>query len=144
MRSGMAIIQGSLQRKNEELLQAYREKSRKHIQTQELYDKLKRRAMLGQVQDAASDAVDNIEALAINSRFLDQSGNVERRPSRSFLNPGPQVSSLPQPCIQEDGVTRSMLPPAGGGGTKGPWAAFSSQESNHRMSWFRTEILRSQ
>ncbi|ROW08097.1 hypothetical protein VPNG_06135 [Cytospora leucostoma] len=54
----MALDQDNLRRKNDELNQAYKDKSRKLLQTQELYDKLKRRAMLGQIQDAASDAVD--------------------------------------------------------------------------------------
>lgn len=51
--------QEALRRKNEELSLAYKEKNRKLLQTQELYDKLKRKAMLGHIQDAASDAVDN-------------------------------------------------------------------------------------
>ncbi|KAI1089081.1 hypothetical protein F5B19DRAFT_495721 [Rostrohypoxylon terebratum] len=46
-------------RKNDELTQAYKEKNRKLLQTQELYDKLKRKAMLGQIQDAAEDAIDS-------------------------------------------------------------------------------------
>lgn len=54
----MAAEQDELRKKNEELSQAYKEKSRKLLNTQELYDKLKRRLMLGQIQDAASDAVD--------------------------------------------------------------------------------------
>ncbi|KAJ0113976.1 E3 ubiquitin-protein ligase CCNB1IP1 [Diaporthe amygdali] len=56
--ASMALDHDSLNRKNEELVQAYKEKNRKLLQTQELYDKLKRRAMLGHIQDAASDAVD--------------------------------------------------------------------------------------
>lgn len=51
--------QDSLHRKNEELTQAYKEKNRKLLQTQELYDKIKRKAMLGQIQDAAEDAIDS-------------------------------------------------------------------------------------
>lgn len=54
----MNLDHDSLRRKNEELTQAYKEKNRKLLQTQELYDKLKRKAMLGHIQDAASDAVD--------------------------------------------------------------------------------------
>lgn len=54
----MNIDHDSLRRKNEELAQAYKDKNRKLLQTQELYDKLKRKAMLGHIQDAASDAVD--------------------------------------------------------------------------------------
>ncbi|KAI1383602.1 uncharacterized protein F4822DRAFT_434715 [Hypoxylon trugodes] len=51
--------QDSLRRKYDELSQAYKEKNRKLLQVQELYDKLKRKAMLGQLQDAAEDAVDS-------------------------------------------------------------------------------------
>lgn len=56
--ASMNIDHDSLRRKYEELAQAYKEKNRKLLQTQELYDKLKRKAMLGHIQDAASDAVD--------------------------------------------------------------------------------------
>ncbi|KAI0148233.1 hypothetical protein F4776DRAFT_660404 [Hypoxylon sp. NC0597] len=52
-------LTGNLRRKNDELAQAYKEKNRKLLQIQELYDKLKRKAMLGQIQDAAEDAIDS-------------------------------------------------------------------------------------
>ncbi|KAF3767482.1 hypothetical protein M406DRAFT_27726, partial [Cryphonectria parasitica EP155] len=55
---GMSLDQESLQKKYNDLCRAYREKNHKLSQTQELYDKLKRKAMLGHIQDAASDAVD--------------------------------------------------------------------------------------
>jgi E3 ubiquitin-protein ligase CCNP1IP1 len=59
----MTLDQESLQRKNDELVLALKEKNKKLLRTQELYDKLKRKAMLGQIQDAASDMVSsNIEA----------------------------------------------------------------------------------
>ena len=48
-----------MRRKNEELVQAYREKNRKLLQTQELYDKVKRKADMGNIQRAACDAVDS-------------------------------------------------------------------------------------
>lgn len=48
-----------MRRRNEELAQAYRDKSRKLLQTQELYDKAKRKAEMGHIQRAASDAVDS-------------------------------------------------------------------------------------
>ncbi|KAI1103906.1 hypothetical protein F4804DRAFT_308854 [Jackrogersella minutella] len=57
--TGMRMDQDSLHRKNEELTHAYKEKNRKLLQIQELYDKLKRKAMLGQIQDAAEDAIDS-------------------------------------------------------------------------------------
>lgn len=56
--ASMALDQDNLRRKYDELAQAYKDKNRKLLQAQELYDKLKRKAMLGQIQDAASDAVD--------------------------------------------------------------------------------------
>jgi len=52
----MTIDHDGLQKKNEEITQAYKEKSRKLLQIQELYDKLKQKTMLGQVQGAAEDA----------------------------------------------------------------------------------------
>ncbi|KAK8127409.1 hypothetical protein PG984_008517 [Apiospora sp. TS-2023a] len=51
--------QKSLREKNTELAQAYKDKNRKLLQVQELYDKLKRKAMLGQMQDAAEDAIES-------------------------------------------------------------------------------------
>ncbi|KAL2683057.1 hypothetical protein Neosp_007520 [[Neocosmospora] mangrovei] len=56
--SGMTAEQDALRRKNEEIGQAFKEKSRKVLQLQELYDKVKRRAELGQIRKAASAAVD--------------------------------------------------------------------------------------
>ncbi|RGP66402.1 e3 ubiquitin- ligase ccnb1ip1 [Fusarium longipes] len=57
--SSLMAEQESLRRKHEEVSQAFKEKSRKVLQLQELYDKVKRRAELGQIQRAASDAVDH-------------------------------------------------------------------------------------
>ncbi|XXG95027.1 hypothetical protein Hte_001287 [Hypoxylon texense] len=57
--SNSRVDQDNLRRKNDELTQAYKEKNRKYLQIQELYDKLKRKAMLGQMQNAAEDAADS-------------------------------------------------------------------------------------
>lgn len=48
-----------MRRKNDELAQAFKEKNKRFLQVQELYDKLKRKAMMGQMQDAAENAVDS-------------------------------------------------------------------------------------
>ncbi|RSM07961.1 hypothetical protein CEP52_004932 [Fusarium oligoseptatum] len=65
--TGMAAEQDALQRKNDEIGQALKEKSRKVLQLQELYDKVKRKAELGQIQKAASDAVEiTLEASQLN------------------------------------------------------------------------------
>lgn len=73
----MALDQETLRRKNEELSTAYKEKSRKLMQMQELYDKLKRKAMLGHIQDAASDAVDTTlhGGVAMGSTHLERTEN---------------------------------------------------------------------
>lgn len=52
------ITQNDLQKKNHELAEALREKTRKHNQMQELYNKLKRRTLYSRAQTAASEAVD--------------------------------------------------------------------------------------
>ncbi|KAH8194926.1 hypothetical protein TruAng_010911 [Truncatella angustata] len=56
--TNLSFDQQSLHRKNDELTQALKDKNKKFMQTQELYDKLKRKAMMGQMQHAAEDAVD--------------------------------------------------------------------------------------
>ncbi|KAL0769383.1 hypothetical protein CaCOL14_008691 [Colletotrichum acutatum] len=48
-----------MRRKHEELARSYQDKCRKLTQVQELYDKVKRKAELGQMEAAASDAVDS-------------------------------------------------------------------------------------
>ncbi|KAI0193207.1 hypothetical protein EV127DRAFT_489110 [Xylaria flabelliformis] len=66
------IERDELRKKYEELLQTCKEKNRKLLQTQELYDKLKRKAMLGQVQDAAEDAVEStLQAPLVNNNGVE-------------------------------------------------------------------------
>lgn len=48
---------GVLRQKNDEFAQAYKEKSQRLLQTQDLYDRLKRVAEMGNIQRAATDAV---------------------------------------------------------------------------------------
>ena len=132
-RIDMSVDQDNLRRKNEELIQAFREKSRKLLQTQELYDKRKRQDMLGQVQNAASDAVDHtIQASATANRFADAVGNQNQ--SQHSVQPSP-FSSMQNNGIQYSGaalsgVGSSMAPPTGRTGNgDGTWAGFSSQKS---------------
>lgn len=63
----MAVDLKSLQQKNSDLLKLYGEKSRKHQQTQHLYETLKKRYMINNVQTAASEHV-NQTLQAINSQ----------------------------------------------------------------------------
>ena len=56
----MHIDQDRLKAENKNLVTAYREKSRKHQQTQELYDRLKRKDMAAATQSAAFESVDEV------------------------------------------------------------------------------------
>ena len=69
--------QESIKKKHHDLLEAFREKSRKHNQTQELYDKLKRRTLLSHVKSAASNSVDQAlhDASARSNRHADLGGD---------------------------------------------------------------------
>ncbi|KAL9945091.1 hypothetical protein ACHAP0_000037 [Verticillium nonalfalfae] len=55
----LALQNDAMRRKYDELGQAFKDKSRRLLQTQELYDRVKRRAEMGQMQAAACDAVDS-------------------------------------------------------------------------------------
>lgn len=80
--------QESLRRKHEEISQAYKEKSRKVLQLQELYDKVKRRAELGHIQRAASDAVDHtLQATQLDQGYsanMTAHNNVENNSAPTF------------------------------------------------------------
>ncbi|KAH8808911.1 cyclin B1 interacting protein-like protein 1 [Xylogone sp. PMI_703] len=96
--SSLQLDQENLRRKNEELAQAFREKSRKHLQTQELYDKLKRREMLGQVQHAASCAAENnVQALATGGSVIENTAGLSqvRDMSTPLPNPHRNVPMFP-------------------------------------------------
>jgi len=131
----MQFDQDGLRRKNEELVQAIREKSRKQLQTQELYDKLKRRAMLGEVQNAALDAVDhNIQASVVANRFVDRvdSQNQPHRPP-----PPPLFSNHQTNGMQHAGLVAGNGLNGGahsGSNEQGEdtWAGFSSHGTGQR------------
>lgn len=56
----MQIDQDKLKTENTNLVAVFREKSRKHQQTQELYDRLKRKEMTAATQSAAFNSVDEV------------------------------------------------------------------------------------
>lgn len=56
----MQIDQDKLRSENNNLIVAFREKSRKHQQTQELFNRLKRKEMTSATQSAAVDSVDEV------------------------------------------------------------------------------------
>ncbi|KAF8861801.1 cyclin B1 interacting protein-like protein 1 [Acephala macrosclerotiorum] len=142
--ANMQVDQDTLQRRNEELTQAFREKTRKQMQTQELYDKLKRKAMLGQVQEAALDAVDHtVQASVIGNRFVDRVGNQLQSQPQPQRYPAPLFSNQPPNSMQRPGAI------GGGGTTMGPpvtqarhggnaWAGFSSQGGSQQNPLMQT------
>ena len=95
----MQADQSNLRRKNEELSQVVHEKSRTLLHTQDLYDKLKHRVMLGQVHDAASDAAtDTVQAPPTANRYVDRAG-AENQRSTSL----PLCQSVQDGLIQNPG-----------------------------------------
>lgn len=56
----LQIDRDSLQSENTRLLNASRERDRKHKQTQDLYDRLKRKEMMSATQSAAFESVDEV------------------------------------------------------------------------------------
>jgi len=133
----MQVDQETLRRKNEELIQAVREKSRKQLQTQELYDKLKRRAMLGEVQNAALDAVDhNIQASVTANRFVDRVDNENQphRPPPLPLFSNQQTSGMQHPGLDPGNGLNRTVHNGRNGHAEDTWAGFSSQGSGLRKS----------
>lgn len=130
--TGMQVDADSLRRKNQDLHQNLQEKTRKQMQTQELYDKLKRRTMLGQVQNAASDAVDHtIQESVSANRFADRTGGPNQRPAQPPLFIEVSNGEFQQPggvpigranIQSQDSAVRN----------EGSWPGFSSQGSIHR------------
>ncbi|KAG0652849.1 RING-type E3 ubiquitin transferase CCNB1IP1 [Hyphodiscus hymeniophilus] len=129
--SGLQVDQENLRRKNDELSQALREKSRKLLQTQELYDKLKRRALLGQVQDAAHDAVDDtLQASTTADRFVDRVGAQNQYHTSHPIHQGAQSGGMQSPGPGLN-TGQHMGPPQfnRGGNTERTWPGFSSQDA---------------
>ncbi len=83
-----------LQKKTHELSDALREKTRKHNQVQELYNKLKRKTLYSQVQTAASDAVN--QALRTNLHLAAETNNqFEGVPARQVHDLTEEAPSVP-------------------------------------------------
>lgn len=119
-----------LKQKHEELIQAYREKCRKALQTQEMFDRSKRKEMIGHVRNAASDAVEHtIEASVAAGRFAERGGYPNQRPVETPHFPNLQASGMQHPgVISSNGNINNMAPPVGRNGNEHTnWAGFSSQ-----------------
>jgi E3 ubiquitin-protein ligase CCNP1IP1 len=119
--------QEALRRKHDDLVQLYKEKSRRLLQVQELYDKVKQKVQMGNIQRAASDAVDSTlfsgtdaaEAAAStfdrNKRVPTTSLESGQRPDFSEMNKG-----LPRSRLNQQGDTNQ-------------WAHFSLSRSGNDL-----------
>ncbi|SLM40206.1 hypothetical protein LPUS_10952 [Lasallia pustulata] len=148
----MHIDQEKLKMDNANLVQAFREKSRKHQQTQELYERLKRKEMTAATQSAAFESVDEV---------LQSAGGRQMPANIAESYPVPQFRSNPrapsQPPLpqfnqnytgterlhghQRDGSGGMMPPPPGrpGAGYNNPTYA-SHNEVMATPSQHRTRL----
>ena len=76
----MQVDQDRLKTENTNLVTAFREKSRKHQQTQELYDRLKRKEMTAATQSAAYETVDEVLG-SVTRHGQDFAGNIPHFPN---------------------------------------------------------------
>lgn len=122
----MQIDQDKLKTENSNLVTAFREKSRKHQQTQELYDRLKRREMTAATQSAAFDSVDEVLG-SISSRacqdpnqpnLSQQYQSVSRLPGQQDFSHAPgdvhgqqQVYSHGRTVSNGSQGSRGLMPP---------------------------------
>ncbi len=77
----MQIDQDRLKNENTNLVAAFREKSRKHQQTQELYDRLKRKEMTAATQSAAYQSVDEVLGSAAGRHGQDHPSGMSQYPN---------------------------------------------------------------
>lgn len=112
----MHIDQDKLKLDNANLVQAFREKSRKHQQTQELYDRLKRKEMTAATQSAAFDSVDEVLQSA-GGRQMQPNTNNSHHIQQFRLNPrAPSQPPLPQFAQDYTGTERLHNHQRGGSG----------------------------
>src|SRR2546430_10298271 len=73
----MQLDQENLKRKNDELVEALREKNHKYLQTQELYNKLKRRTLLSEFQTTTTNTMNMASQISTASNiFSDRRGHI--------------------------------------------------------------------
>ncbi|KAG9229357.1 cyclin B1 interacting protein-like protein 1 [Amylocarpus encephaloides] len=125
--SNLHVEKDALRRKNEELSLAFREKSRKYLQTQEMFDKMKRRSMLGHVQGAAADAVEeSIQASVAANRYADRLGDQDQ-----CISPPLFSNQHPSHSHNQGSVNPGNMPPPGfSAGNRENWNGFGSQGKN--------------
>lgn len=112
----MQLDQDKLKSDNQNLINALREKNRKHAQTQELYDRLKRKEMTAATRNAAYDSADDVLQSAVRGRGETiQQGRKPQGPSPLGRYSGRGDSRSPAKVyhgnIGMGGNDREMMPP---------------------------------
>lgn len=97
----MHIDQEKLKMENANLVQAFRDKSRKHQQTQELYDRLKRKEMTAATQSAAFESVDEVLQSATSRQMPTNTSNSHH--SQQFRS---NAGAPSQPPLEHIGTER--------------------------------------
>lgn len=125
----MQIERDNLQRRNEELANLARDKSKKLLHAQELYDKSKRRDHLERIQHGACDAVeDTIQTSTAAGRFVDRTGNGNQKMPLPPLFHQDKSNGMQIPGQYSNGMANSGVPNGRGLGD-GIWSGLSSQGS---------------
>ncbi|KFY11045.1 hypothetical protein V492_04708 [Pseudogymnoascus sp. VKM F-4246] len=116
------------QKKNHELAQSLHAKSKQQAHTQELYDKLKRRDQMSQVQNAASDAVDQtIQGPAAANGYSDHFRRANEPPLRSPIFASLQGNSMAPPPVP------TSMPQSGMAGRTGLSHGVAQTPSSNRQ-----------
>ncbi|KAI5840764.1 hypothetical protein DFP73DRAFT_481949 [Morchella snyderi] len=123
--AAMTISEEELRRKNHELMEGWREKGRKLAQTQELYDKLKRRTLISQVRNAASENVN--QAILMSAQ---QSASTHHPPHLQDLAAAHHTQQRPQNRRQRnDGQSDFIMTGARIGNVNGGMQPRSAESS---------------
>lgn len=138
----MQIDQDKLKTENTNLVAAFREKSRKHQQTQELYDRLKRKEMTAATQSAAFNSVDEVLGSIPNRSGQDPNQlyqSASRPPGQQDFSHSPvdeqqQVYSHGRSGSDGSQGGRGLMPPPPNPTKKPENRAFEFGESNPRCT----------
>ena len=123
----MQVDQDKLRSENTNLVAAFREKSRKHQQTQELYDRLKRKEMTSATKTAAYNSIDEVLGSVSNLQGQNQPSathqyqtGLESQEDQPTFNQAPlEFHEIPRPhnpsrmdSNGSNGDSRLMPPPS--------------------------------
>lgn len=121
-----------MRRKNEELAAKYNDKNRKLLQTQELYDRVKRQAERGDMQRAAADTVEStVHASHLFSSDLEDSWHSRESNDRYQPPAFSQTNGHNAMGVMNTGASRVN---AGYAGIEGRWAR--QEPSQRSMSLY--------